>query len=46
MHEFKEGTLEYGKEGINGEVKERKQAIAIALNEAGVSKKDPSEKEK
>ena len=38
MHEFKEGALKYGNEGVNGKVKERKQAIAIALNEAGVSK--------
>jgi hypothetical protein len=34
MHKFKEGTLESGKNGINGKVKNRKQAIAIALSEA------------
>jgi hypothetical protein len=42
MHEFKVGTLKLGKEGAGGKVKDRKQAIAIALSEAGVSKKDPS----
>ena len=40
MHEFKEGTLKSGKDGVGGKVKSRKQAIAIALSEAGVSKKD------
>lgn len=34
MHEFKEGTLLSGKNGINGKVTNRKQAIAIALSEA------------
>lgn len=34
MHEFKEGTLDSGKNGINGKVTKRKQAIAIALSEA------------
>lgn len=34
LHEFKEGTLESGKNGINGKVTDRKQAIAIALSEA------------
>lgn len=34
MHEFKEGNLHSGKNGINGIVKDRKQAIAIAINEA------------
>lgn len=42
MHEFKVGTLKLGKEGAGGKVEDRKQAIAIALSEAGVSKKDPS----
>ena len=46
MHEFKEGTLKSGKDGVGGKVEDRKQAIAIALSEAGVSKKDSSEKEK
>ena len=35
MHEFKKGTLHSGSGGI---VKDRKQAIAIALHEAGMSK--------
>lgn len=39
MHEFKEGTIKSGKDGVNGKVKDRKQAIAIALSEAGVSNK-------
>jgi Family of unknown function (DUF6496) len=32
MHEFKHGELKSGK---GGKVKSRKQAVAIALNEAG-----------
>lgn len=39
MHEFKEGTLKSGKEGAGGKVKDNKQAIAIAMSEAGVNKK-------
>jgi hypothetical protein len=35
MHEFKHGELESGR---GGKVKSRKQAIAIALKEAGASK--------
>jgi hypothetical protein len=38
MHEFKHGELESGPDGKGGKVKSRKQAIAIALNEAGNSK--------
>jgi hypothetical protein len=38
MHEFKHGELKSGKAGKAGKVKSRKQAIAIALNEAGASK--------
>jgi hypothetical protein len=34
MHEFKEGTLKSGKDGKSGTVKNRKQAIAIAISEA------------
>jgi hypothetical protein len=37
MREFKSGTLHSGKKGPV--VKSRKQAIAIALSEAGVAKK-------
>src|SRR5579864_4581975 len=41
MHEFKHGELERGR---GGRVKNRKQAIAIALSEAGASKnQSPSE---
>lgn len=39
MHEYKEGTLKSGPEGKGGKVKSRQQAIAIALSEAGISKK-------
>ena len=38
MHEFKHGELKSGPGGKGGTVKSRKQAIAIALNEAGNSK--------
>ena len=34
MGEHKRGTLKSGKSGHGGKVKSRKQAIAIALNEA------------
>lgn len=36
MHEYKEGTLHSGKGGPM--VKSRKQAIAIAMSEAGMTK--------
>ena len=36
MHEYKTGTLHSGKGGP--EVKSRRQAVAIALSEAGMSK--------
>jgi Family of unknown function (DUF6496) len=43
MREFKEGTLKGGR-GRRGKVKNRKQAIAIALTEAGVSRKQRSKR--
>jgi hypothetical protein len=38
MHEFAHGELKSGPGGEGGPVKNRKQAIAIALSEAGASK--------
>lgn len=38
MHEFKHGELKRGRSGAGGKVKSRRQAIAIALKEAGASK--------
>jgi len=38
MHEFKHGELRSGSGGKGGRVKSRRQAIAIALSEAGDSK--------
>ena len=40
MEEYKEGALKSGRGGRGGKVKKRKQAIAIALHEAGLSKYD------
>jgi hypothetical protein len=40
MHEFKHGELRSGRGGKDGKVKSRRQAIAIALREAGASKYD------
>ena len=41
MHEFKEGELHSGsKKGPK--VKSRRQALAIAMSEAGLSRKNPS----
>jgi hypothetical protein len=37
MHEFKHGELDGGAGGKGGKVKSRRQAIAIALSEAGAS---------
>lgn len=42
MHEYKEGTLHSGKKGPV--VKSRRQAVAIALSSAGMSK--PMKKKK
>src|SRR5262245_11456505 len=38
MHEFKHGELKSGRGGKGGKVKSRRQAVAIALKEAGASK--------
>jgi len=46
MHEFKDGTLKSGKDGKNGKVTSRKQAIAIGISEAKeAGLKVPSQKE-
>ena len=37
LHEFKHGELKSGRSGKGGKVKSRRQAIAIALQEAGAS---------
>jgi len=44
MHEFKHGELKIGRGGKGGKVKSRKQAIAIALKEAGESKYESPKK--
>lgn len=44
MHEYKEGDLKSGKDGKGGKVKSRQQAVAIAMSEAGISKKKSSKK--
>ncbi len=48
MGEYKRGTLQSGKPGPGKgpKVKSRKQAIAIALSEAGMSRKQPKGKKK
>jgi hypothetical protein len=38
MHEFAHGELKSGRSGKGGKVKSRRQAIAIALKEAGASR--------
>ena len=38
MHEYEHGELKSGRGGKGGKVKSRRQAIAIALNEAGASR--------
>jgi hypothetical protein len=46
MHEFKHGELRTGRAGKGGKVKSRKQAIAIALKEAGASKYESKDENK
>jgi hypothetical protein len=45
MREFKEGALKGGR-GRRGKVKSRRQATAIALTEAGVSRKQRGKRRK
>jgi hypothetical protein len=46
MHEFAHGELRSGRGGKGGKVKNRRQAIAIALKEAGASKYESASKNK
>ena len=46
MHEYKKGSLKSGPGGKGGKVKNRRQAIAIALREAGASKYDSESENK
>jgi hypothetical protein len=46
MHEFAHGELKSGRGGKGGKVTNRKQAIAIALNEAGASNYKSARKNK
>src|SRR5215471_13288981 len=46
MHEYKHGELKSGRGGKGGKVRSRKQAIAIALHEAGASKYDTKSERK
>jgi hypothetical protein len=46
MHEFKHGELKSGPGGKGGKVKSRRQAIAIALKEAGASKYESKDENK
>ena len=39
MHEYAQGDLKSGPRGKAGKVESRKQAVAIALSEAGASRK-------
>src|ERR1700704_3163125 len=43
MHEYEHGELKSGPGGKAGPVKNRKQAVAIALHEAGASKYDSAQ---
>jgi hypothetical protein len=44
MHEYAHGELKSGRSGKGGKVKSRRQAIAIALKEAGASKYESENK--
>jgi hypothetical protein len=44
MHEYAHGELKSGRGGKGGKVQSRRQAIAIALHEAGASKYDSEKK--
>jgi len=46
MHEFKHGELKSGSGGKGGNVKSRKQAIAIALHESGASNEQSAKENK
>jgi len=46
MHEYAHSELKRGPQGKGGKVKSRKQAIAIALHEAGASKYESPRKNK
>jgi hypothetical protein len=46
MHEFKHGKLRSGPHGEGGKVRSRKQAIAIALSEAGASRSKAGDENK
>ena len=46
MHEYKHGELKSGRAGKGGKVKSRRQAVAIALHEAGASKYESKKENK
>jgi len=46
MHEYQHGELKRGRAGRGGKVKSRRQAIAIALEEAGASKYESDRRNK
>lgn len=46
MHEFKHGELTTGPDRKGGKVKSRKQAIAVALSEAGASRYESRHKDR
>jgi len=46
MHEYVHGELKSGRRGKGGKVRSRRQAVAIALKEAGASKYDSKSENK